>query len=376
MTEREAAVGPASIKASPRLPGLDVTRTVALVGVVIMNYHGFLNRGDDGLDRSISERIFHPFTGPLSTRFAATFVIVAGMGVTLMTNRSRLGGDSDAIRADRWKLARRGLLLYAGGLLLEWIWPGTILFFYGALFMASALLFTLRTRWIVGVGAASAAAAAAIAWFRFEHVATGHNVSWLDPQVTSPRNLLLRTFVGHTHPLFPWLAFMCVGIVIGRALPLSAHSRQRLVGVGLLMLAGSYLLSDAASRLARHQQSASWQFLLRTNPYDRGLLYTIGTIGSSVVVFCVVSWLADRFASSPVTITLQHAGQMTLTLYVAHALVFNAVVHWWGWVSPSGLGGALIFSLAFWIGAITVGSLWHRTLGTGPLERVYRGFGG
>ena len=376
MTDTESVPEPLSGTASTRLPGLDVTRAVALIGVVIVNYHGFLNRGDDGIDRSIGERIFHPFLGPLGTRFAATFVIVAGMGVTLMTNRSRRTGHSDTIRADRWKLARRGLLLYTGGLLLDWIWPGTILFFYGALFLASALLFTLRTRWIVGVGIVSAVAAASIAWFRFEHMATGHDVSWLDPEVTSPRNLLFRTFIGYTHPLFPWLAFMCVGIVIGRALPLSAYSRQRLVGVGMLMLSGSYLVSYFGSRIARNHDSATWQFLLRTSPFDRGLLYTVGTVGSSVVVFCLVSWLADRFASSPGTVTLQHAGQMTLTLYVAHALVFNAVVHWWGWVTPSGLGGALIFSLLFWIAAIALGSLWHRTIGTGPLERLYRGFGG
>ena len=141
MTDTESVPEPLSGTASTRLPGLDVTRAVALIGVVIVNYHGFLNRGDDGIDRSIGERIFHPFLGPLGTRFAATFVIVAGMGVTLMTNRSRRMGHSDTIRADRWKLARRGLLLYTGGLLLDWIWPGTILFFYGALFLASALLF-------------------------------------------------------------------------------------------------------------------------------------------------------------------------------------------------------------------------------------------
>src|SRR4051795_13766330 len=87
-----------------RLPGLDVTRAVALIGVVVMNYHGYLNGGDDAIDRSLAERIFDPTQGPLTTRFASTFVLVAGMGVTLLTNRSCRSGDRSAISDDRWRL--------------------------------------------------------------------------------------------------------------------------------------------------------------------------------------------------------------------------------------------------------------------------------
>ena len=110
-----------------RLIGPDVTRAIALIGVVIMNFHGFLNGGDDHIDRSFAERVFDPTDGPLTTRFAAVFVLVAGMGVTLMTNRTRLARDRVAIRDERWRLVRRGLLLLTFGLLIEWIWKGTIL---------------------------------------------------------------------------------------------------------------------------------------------------------------------------------------------------------------------------------------------------------
>ena len=151
-----------------RLVGPDVTRALALVGVVIMNYHGYLNGIDAaaGSDATLPQRWFDPWTGVLSTRFAATFVLVAGVGVTLLTQRSRTSvgaaagsgaarGDRAAIRDDRWRLIRRGVLLSAGGFVLDWIWPGTILFFYGAFFIVAALLFTLRTRWLVVVGAVS-----------------------------------------------------------------------------------------------------------------------------------------------------------------------------------------------------------------------------
>jgi uncharacterized membrane protein YeiB len=69
------------------------------------------------------------------------------------------------------------------------------------------------------------------------------------------------------------------------------------------------------------------------------------------------------------------AGQMTLSIYVAHVFVFNVVVHWMEWVNP-GLGSALLFAGTFWVVAMLVGSMWVRFAGMGPLERVYRRFGG
>ena len=367
---------------APRLPGLDVARAVALIGVVTLNYHGYLNGRHHSPKRSYVERVFDPLDGPLSTRFASVFVLVAGMGVTLMTNRSRLSGDIAAIRSDRWRLARRGLLLYSSGLLIEWIWNGTILVYYGAFFMVAALLFTLRLRWIVLLGTCAALAGAGIAWFRIAQELKGHDTSWLEPAVTSPRNLVLRTFVGYTHPLLPWLAFLCAGIAIGRFLPLSKQRRARIIFCGVSMFAVTYLVNYVGLRWAtdnfvsNDHSARRWRILLSTGPFDRGLLYTIGTLGSSLVSFCALAWLADRFAHAGATQLLRHAGQMTLTLYVCHILVFNAVVHWWHLVRPTGLDTALVLSAAFWVFAIMLGGLWHRVAGVGPLERLYRNFGG
>ncbi len=372
---------------APRLPGLDVTRAIALIGVVIMNYHGYLNGGDDGVNRSLAERVFEPYKGPLSTRFAATFVFVAGMGITLLTNRSRLSEDATAVkvaavREDRWRLIRRGLLLGSLGLIIEWIWHGTILFFYGAFFIAGAFLFTVALRWLIVVGASAALAGAGIAWFRINQQLDGHDASWLDPPITSPRNLLLRTFVGYTHPLLPWLAFLCAGIAVGRLLPLATRHRIRLLAAGLAMFATTYAINYVGLRSVSNDVANSStfarrsRFLLSTSPFDRGLLYTIGTLGSSLVAFCLISWLADRAPTAVITKVFQHAGQMTLTLYVAHVLFFNALVHWYHTVGATGLDTALGLSISFWVLAIAFGAWWHRFLGAGPLERIHRGFGG
>ena len=119
-----------------RLPGPDVVRAVALIGVVVMNYHGYLllqrtTRGD-----RVVHRVFDPWNGPLSTRFAATFVLVAGMGVTLLTaQRDRRPRRAAQRAAGSWCAAGSSS---TRRLLFDWIWPGTILSFYGAMFVVAA----------------------------------------------------------------------------------------------------------------------------------------------------------------------------------------------------------------------------------------------
>ena len=140
---------------SPRLVGPDVVRAIAMAGVVVMNYHGYLVNEGARRDGGWPYDLFDPWTGPLSTRFAATFVLTAGVGVTLMTRNAT---DRHRRSELRWRLASRGLLLYAFGLAFDFIWAGTILPYYGAMFLLAALMFTLRSRWLIVIGVVAAVA--------------------------------------------------------------------------------------------------------------------------------------------------------------------------------------------------------------------------
>lgn len=348
-----------------RIIDLDVARAIGLIGVCVMNYHGYLiNLGADYPPRTFFERVFDPWQGPLSTRFAATFVTVAGMGIALLTRRSRVSGDRAAISADRWKLTRRGVLLFAFGYFLDWVWPGTILFYYGAFFLAGAVLFTLRSRYLIAIGVGAGLVAAAL-----QRWSLHHDTSWLlygnAGETRSPRDLLFDVFVRNTHPLLPWLLFLCAGIVLGRLLPFSARLRTQLIAAGVACLALGYL----------GRTYLPWRPLLRsTAPFDRGVLYSLTTIGSSIVAVCIIGWLAERTSTSYVTHALAAAGRMTLTVYVGHVLVFNLFVNKLAWVQPAGLGTALTFAACYWIVAILAATAWLSVFKIGPLEWVYRRF--
>ncbi len=366
-------------RSTPRLPGPDVVRAAALIGVVVMNYHGYLIlRADSSLRTGWAEMLFDPWDGPLSTRFAATFVLVAGVGVALMTTSSvearhtaATAEESTAtkrqIRTLRLRLARRGLVLYVGGLLLDEIWPGTIIPYYGAMFVVAAIVFTWRSRWLLLLGAGAAIGGSAIRVWRFTRARDGFSTTWLtEPDEGSWRDHVFGLFVNGTHPLLPWLAFLCAGIALGRVLHTSWWRPVALVA-GITLVTTSWLASS--------NSTTAFQFVaLSVNPIDRGVVYTASALGSALVAYGMIDWLAVHHPVA--TDPLRRAGRMTLSLYIAHVLVFNLVVDWLGWIEPAGIASSLLFALGFWTAGIIAADAWQHRYGLGPAERLYRFLGG
>ncbi|HUF97745.1 MAG TPA: DUF418 domain-containing protein [Ilumatobacter sp.] len=356
-----------SVPVAVRQPGPDVVRAVAMAGVVMMNYHGYLILRGGRRDGGAIYDVFDPWTGPLSTRFAATFVLTAGVGVTLMTRSSMSDGARRA--AMSWRLVRRGLLLYGVGMLFDFVWNGTILPYYGALFVLAAVLFRLPTVWVAVVGTVAAVAGWSINWWVFERDLDGHDTDWLTaPGPRSPFGLIADVFVNGTHPLLPWLAFFCAGIALGRLLG-TAWWRPATVATGFALLSIATFAELAATGIRSTE-------LLSTHPFDRGLAYTASALGTALLAFALITAAVDVFADTALVGALQSAGQLSLTVYVAHALVFNLLVDWLDLIEPGGIATSLGFAAIYWLAAITCAVAYQRRFGRGPVETVYRALTG
>lgn len=353
-----------------RLRGPDVVRAIALIGVIVMNYHGYLilRASDSGAARPRDgwlEELFDPWDGPLSTRFAATFVLVAGIGVTLLTRRAV--GDPTRVTEMRWRLVRRGVLLYVVGLPLDEIWPGTIIGYYGTMFVVAAAIFTWRSRWIITVGAIAAIAGTGIRLWQFDRNRKGDSTEWLSrPGDGSIRRYVLDVFVNGTHPLLPWMAFLCAGIVLGRML-MTTRWRSATIGTGMVLVASTSILASLPV-------TGITAIACSLDPFDRSIVYVASALGTALVAYATIDWIAERFPTP--TDPLRRAGQLTLSLYLAHIVVFKLLVDWLGWIEPGGVGTALVFAAGFWVAAVVTGTLWQRHFGRGPAEYVYRAFGG
>ena len=266
-------------------------RAVALIGVVVMNYHGYLIfRGADDGDGAV-DQFFDPQAGPLATRFAATFVLVAGVGVTLITRSSI--GDRGAMSEVRWRLVRRGLLLYLVGIGFDMIWNGTILPFYGAMFALAGLFVTWRSRWILLVGITAALAGAAIHWWRTQRALDGDSTAVVSDgsRITTcgdARHLRQR----HA-PAVP-----VVGVLLHRhrartaAADLVVADRRPRRWFPAVHLGVADLVAVAADAAYGGLRAT----LASTDPFDRGLLYTASALGTALLAFGLVSWMAEQFS--------------------------------------------------------------------------------
>lgn len=354
--------------------GLDVTRVIALLGIIVVNYHGYLN-GAQALGNDQSNpvlRLLDPWNGILVFS-PVVFVVTSGIGCALLTNGARESTDSAAQSAMRWVLVRRAVTLLLAGLIFEWVWAGTILPYFGIYFLIAALVFTWRTRAIVTLGAVIAVGAAILSWWRFERAADGHSTAWLSPHwIVTPRDLVFRLFVDYTHPVFPWFAYFLAGLLVGRAWGEFRHRRRSITAACAVVATFAFSISA----VALHQSDGLTQRLLSTDPFLRGLLATTGYTAIGVGFIALVVTITDHFSSERWLGGVQRVGASTLTMYVLHAFVYNAVVNWWNWIEPTGFDVAALFGVVTWIFLVVAAIEWTDRFGRGPLEYVLRRVGG
>mgnify|MGYP006267150623 FL=1 len=362
-----------------RLRSLDVVRGISLFGVIALNYHAVLNEQSAfaPLSPSFFDRLFNPISGVLTTRFAATFVFVAGIGVTLMASKVNFN-DRPGMHRLRLTLLRRGTFLFVVGYGLEWLWPGTILFYYGAYFVMASFLVSRSTRSLTFLAIASVVAAAALNLWRVSERFADNYTAWLDPESPdSPRNVVIRLLVGYTHPVLPWIAFFIAGMIVARAAAGQSLISGRLAILAIGAVAGSSVIRDLVRPALIVDRSAAMRAsAVSLQPFDRGALYVVSTLGVAILAVWSVEHLVGRIRSSILLTALERVGRMSLSLYLAHILIFRLVVDTLKLIHPTGLDTALVLSLAVYLGGLIVAwvILQYRT--HGPMEWIYRKVGG
>jgi uncharacterized protein len=133
-----------------RVGGIDLARSLAFLGMVFVNFRTTLVPSSEAGDRGWLTWLDSRLDG----RAAATFVTLAGVGVSLMSSRARATGDPKELGRVRGVLVRRAAFLFAVGLLYWPIWPADILHVYGVFLAVGALLLTAPDRWLLTIAAA------------------------------------------------------------------------------------------------------------------------------------------------------------------------------------------------------------------------------
>ena len=363
-----------------RLIGVDATRGVALLGM--MAVHALWAYDENG-------KITWTYAVSAG-RSAATFALLAGVGIAFVTRRRRV--ERGERRAAAASLAARAGVIGVVGLLLGGTDAGlatVILAYYAVLFVLAIPAVFLSTRVLLVVGATIAVVVPV-----FSHLIrpglpdpAGGNVS-LAQLFQDPLGLLAQLTLTGLYPALPWMAYVCIGIAIGR-MQLSARAfALRLFAVGSVLAVGARVLSSILleSLGGRDQLYASamenglsrtdvddiltwggdgatstdtWWWLATAAPHTTTPLDLVHTIGVATALLGGLLLLAQQHGN--VLTPIAAAGSMTLTLYTAHVLFLNSP--WDVYEATTGYLVQVIVALVFAVA-------WRAAVGRGPLEAL------
>ncbi len=349
-----------------RILGLDLARGAAILGMIVVNFKTTMALGKEGPPWLVAT------TGLVDGRAAATFVVLAGVGMSLMSRRARESDDSQAMRRIRRTLWRRSAVLFVGGLAFATIWPPDILHYYGVYIALGTLLLTAQDRILPAISSALVFAFPILLLiFDYER---GWDWSTLTyTELWTPAGFLRHLFFNGFHPVIPWAAFLVFGLWLGRQDLRNASQRRALATRAAMLAVLVEGLSYALVRAASEELGAEDASLLLGSGMIPPLpFYLLAGAGTAVVVICLSIELQERRPDLWICRGLIATGRLALSHYVIHVVLGMGMLQAMGLLE----GQSFVFavqSALIWCG-VTVGLslLWCANFHRGPFERLLR----
>ena len=379
MTHAAPPAAPAG-RRDRRLVGVDATRGLALLGMMAVHVL-------PGVARDGGATTAHLIAGG---RSAATFAVLAGVGLALLTGGTQPPGGR------RYAGAAAGLVVRAVAIAAVGLYLGSadsglavILAYYAVLFLLAIPLLPMMAGPLMAIGLAVAVLVPVLSHaIRADNRLPfdGRNPTFatlLEAPQDFPSALLLTGY----YPALAWVAYLCAGLAVGR-LPLrERRTAGWLLGGGITLAVAASTVSwlllgplDGHDRIAAtvsdqqaldnslelglygNTPTTTWWWLAVDAPHSSTPLDLLHTIGVAVGLLGALLLLASTARRGQVLLApLAAAGSMTLSLYSAHVLL----------VASDLLPEDRETSYAVQVcAALVLALLWRHFLGRGPLERL------
>ena len=332
-----------------RLYGIDAARGLALLGMMATHLLPTFESNADLTPTWIGLT----FSG----RAAALFAVLAGVGLALSTGKHKpLAGPE--LSAARRGVALRALVIAAVGLTLGGVEVNLaiILVHYAVLFLCVLPFLGLEIKrlcaWAAGWILASPVLAYLLRpWLLAAEppLKLGHNPSWED--LATPSRLLADLFFTGYYPVFQWLSYLLVGLVIGRLMLTKALVPVVLLVAGTAVAVAAKALGVMAMEnwggraaleailnspgypldsvlqvnLTGIPQEGSWWWLASAAPHSGTTLDLLHTsaVAAAVIGACLLLGRVAAWVDLDLLLPLRGAGAMTLTLYAVHVWVVS-----------------------------------------------------
>lgn len=346
-----------SVKPVRRLEGLDIARWFAFVGMVIVNFNIVL------VATANNQGIYQTFVEALQGRAAATFVVLAGIGLGLSVRNS---GKLPSFTT----IVIRSLFLFVIGMLNQIIFEADIIHFYAVYFLLG-FVFLGQSSKVLWWGIAALVCGFVGMSLLFDY-STGWNWStYAYDDFWTLEGFLRNLFFNGWHPVFPWLSFLLFGMWLSRLELGSRKTQWNLVLIGGLVFVSVTALSYWLTGILKPLEEEA-ELLVTTSPVPPMPLFVLAGFGISSFVVGLCLLFENVFRQVRLLDFIVPAGKMTLTLYFAHIIIGMGILEALGYLDSQTPGRAIVFALAFCMAATVVALLWNIKFRYGPLEAIQR----
>ena len=342
---------------SERLIGLDIARYLAFVGMVLVNFDIVMSHGVQS-----NEGFFNEFIGQLQGRASATFVVLAGIGLGLSSFKK----EGQTVNT----IVKRSIFLLILGLLNMTIFEGDILHYYAFYFLFGVFLLPFGNRALILV--ISILNLVFFSMMLFIDYESGWNFEeltytgfWTIDGFT--RNLFFNGF----HPVFPWLGFFLLGMLMSRVLLKKRQVQIKIISWGLIALIFSEIMSFIISGYVIPADS-ELQFLFMTDSMPPMPLYFLAASGSALLIIGLCLLVSEKFKESKIYSLIAPAGTQTLTLYVLHIIVGLGFIDAIGFTGTQTSSQAFVAAIIFCILGTIFAFTWSKWFRRGIFESLMR----
>ena len=348
-----------------RIEGIDLARSVAMIGMIAVNFKIVLGaKGNKYLEAVLDS---------LEGQAAATFVVLAGIGIALMTKKAH----PDMIKV-RKKLLSKALFLFILGTIFLIIWPADILHFYGIYIAITALSLKLKDKQILMF------CAFIILFFLILVLFCNYQAEWNFKTLEyhglwTVKGFLKNLFFNGFHPVIPWLVFMLFGFWFGKKNLKNRLILQKTLKYSIVIIISFKLFKvTAISYLPNFSQltTSELEHLLNTNPIPPLPLYLANGIAFAMIIISSSILIAQRFRNNKIIEYLSNSGQLALTCYIAHIVIGLGLIEI---VIPQKMGllpleFSFLYALIFSLTCVLFSKIWLTYFKQGPLEKLMRKF--
>jgi uncharacterized protein len=351
-----------------RILGFDFARGLAIIGMIFVNFKVVMTNQTSGWLYEIME----VFSG----KAAALFVVLAGVGMTLMYDSAKHKNDALKTKQVKVSLLKRAAFLFVIGLSYYFIWPADILHFYGLYLTIGVVLLGVHRRWLITLSLLLIVGYSLMfPLINYEKGWDWNTLEYID--FFTVRGFFRNLFINGFHPVIPWIAFLLTGIWVGRIDFRDKRIREKILIISIALYVTFKIISAVLVHVflgLSPNETSEIEYALGTSPMPPLFFYMVTASSLAVFVITLSIYITEKFADTFLIKQMVSAGQLALSNYFFHVVIgMLGVQLFFGKLEQAfSMEFTVAYACIFNILSVVFSYYWRKRFDRGPLEYVMR----